>query len=113
MMKFKNLVLATALIIGGIGGISANAGASTVMVSIEQEAPAVQTATFPVGESDALVTAEPSQDANIPFIRPAALPEPAAWDLMLLGFCGLGFIGFAGTRRSRRDLIPSFADAKI
>ncbi len=103
MMKFKNLVLATALVIGGIGGVSANAVAGIVTVSIEQEAPAVQTATFPFAKSDALVqdvTADQSQDANIPFIRPATLPEPAAWDLMLFGFCSLGFVGFAGKRRS-------------
>jgi hypothetical protein len=105
MMNFKNLVLAAALIIGGIGGVSANAVASTLMVSIEEEAPVVQAATV-LGESEAL---EQSQDANVPFLRPAALPEPAAWDLMLLGFCSLGFVGFAGKRRSRRDLIPSFA----
>ena len=116
MMKFKNLVLATVLVIGGIGGVSANAVASIVTVSIEEEAPAVQTATFPVAESDVLVqdvTADQSQDASIPFIRPAALPEPAAWDLMLFGFFSLGFVGFAGKRRSRRELIPSFANAKI
>ncbi len=53
MMKFKNLVLATALIIGGIGGISPNAVASTVIVSIELEAPAVRIATFPVGDFQA------------------------------------------------------------
>ena len=108
-MKFKNLVLATALIIGGIGGISANAVASTVMVSIEDEAPAVQ-----IGES--LVhelTADQSQDANIPFLRPAALPEPASWNMMLLGFASLGLVGFTGKSRSRRDLIPSFAAIKI
>jgi hypothetical protein len=28
---------------------------------------------------------------------------------MLFGFCSLGFVGFAGKRRSRRDLIPAFA----
>ncbi len=110
MMKFKNLVLATALI---IGGVSANAVANTVMVSIEQEAPAVQIATFPVGNSEAFVTADQSQDANIPFIRPAALPEPGSWNMMLLGFAGLGFVGFTGKSRSRRDLIPSFAAIKI
>jgi hypothetical protein len=48
MMKCKNPVLASALIIGGIGGISANAVAS----------PGVQIATFPVGESG---TTEPSR----------------------------------------------------
>jgi hypothetical protein len=107
MMKFKNLVLATALIVGGIGGISENAIASTVVVSIEDEAPVVQIATFPISESIDL-TAE--QATDVPFLRPAALPEPAAWDLMLLGFCSLGFVSFAGKRRSRRDSIPSFAE---
>ncbi len=32
---------------------------------------------------------------------------------MLLGFASLGLIGVTGKRRSRRDLIPSFAVAKI
>jgi hypothetical protein len=115
MMKFKNLVLATALIIGGIGGVSANAVASTVVVSIEEEASAAQTATFPVGEFTARghdLTSEQSQDPNIPFIRPATLPEPATWILMLLGFCSLGFVCFAGKQRSPRDLIPSFAEKR-
>jgi hypothetical protein len=129
MMKFKNLALATALIFGGIGGVSGNAVASTVTVSIEDEAPAAQTATFvgdvlsvnhdalgqnetaslqsatfPVGEAQPVGTDEPrEQDAAVPFIHPVALPEPAVWDLMLIGFCSLGFFGFAGKRRLRRD----------
>ena len=96
MMKFKNLVLAAALITGGIGGISSNAVASTVMVSIEKEVPAVQ-----------------SQGAGVPFIDPAGLPEPASWMMLLLGFASLGLVGFTGKSRSRRDLIPSVAEAKI
>ena len=41
MMKFKSLIVAAALSIGGIGGISANAVAGAVMVPIEVEAPAM------------------------------------------------------------------------
>ena len=139
MMKFKNLALATTLIIGGIGGVSGYAVASTVTVSIEDEAPAAQTATFavgdvlfvshvapmgqietaslqnatfPVGEAQPVGTDEPKeQDAAVPFIHPVALPEPAVWDLMLIGFCSLGLFGFAGKRRlqrdSRRNSVPS------
>ncbi len=132
MMKFKNLALATALIFGGIGGVSGYAVASTVTVSIEDEAPAAQTATFafgdvlpvshvapmgqietaslqnatfPVGEALPVGTDEAKeQDAAVPFIHPVALPEPAVWDLMLIGFCSLGLFGFAGKRRLHRDL---------
>jgi hypothetical protein len=118
MMTFKKLVLATAFVIGGIGGLSAQAIAGTVMVSIEQEAPAGQIATFAVVEAAALihdVTADLNQDATIPFLRAAALPEPAAWDLMMLGALSLslGFAGFGVKGRSRRDRIPSFAGARI
>jgi hypothetical protein len=51
MMKIKELVLASALIGAGIGGISQNAAASTFVVSFEGEAAGVQntTATFSTG----------------------------------------------------------------
>jgi len=136
MMTFKNLALATTLIIGGVSG---NAVASTVTVSIEDEAPAAQTANFAVGDVLSVSHVAPmgqnetaklqnatfpvgealpaghdeamEQDAAVPFIHPVALPEPAVWDLMLIGFCSLGFFGFAGKRRvrqdSRRNPIPS------
>ena len=131
MMKFKNLALATTLIIGGIGGVSGNAVASTVTVSIEDQAPAAQTATFAFGEALSVSDVVPmgwnetaslqnatfpigealpdgndatvEQGAAVPFIHPVALPEPAVWDLMLIGFCSLGLFGFAGKRHSRRD----------
>jgi hypothetical protein len=136
MMKFTNLFLATVLIVGGIGGISEHAAAGTFIVSLENEASSVQNATFPAGEipsvrheatilrveadsvQNAIIpvgeiasvghAATMEQIANIPFLRPAALPEPAAWDLMLLGFCSLGFVGFAGKRRSRDSRRGSF-----
>jgi hypothetical protein len=31
-----------------------------------------------------------------------AVPEPSTWAMMLLGFAGLGFVGYRQTRRSRR-----------
>lgn len=113
MMKFKSLIVAAALSIGGIGGISANAAAGTVMVSTEGQAAAVQVATFRFGESAGLATAEQSQDASVPFTHPAAFPGPASWSMILLGFASLGLFGFTGKNRSRRDTIPSFATAKI
>jgi hypothetical protein len=27
------------------------------------------------------------------------VPEPSTWTMMLLGFAGLGFVGYRGTRR--------------
>jgi hypothetical protein len=38
-------------------------------------------------------------------IAPTAVPEPATWTTMLLGFAGLGFagLGFAGYRKSRKS----------
>ena len=117
MMTFKNLALATTLIIGGVSG---NAVASTVTVSIEDEAPAAQTATFAVGDVLSVSHVAPmgqnetaklqnatfpvgealpaghdeamEQDAAVPFIHPVALPEPAVWDLMLIASAALAFL---------------------
>ena len=106
MTKFKNLVLVTALI---IGGVSANAVASTFVASVESEAATFQNATFLVGDASAAGDIAMEQGA-IPFTRPAALPEPASSNMMRLGFASLGLVGFTGKRRSRRDLIPSFLE---
>ena len=106
MTKFKNLVLVTALI---IGGVSANAVASTFVASVESEAATFQNATFLVGDASAAGDIAMEQ-GTIPFTRPAALPEPASSNMMRLGFASLGLVGFTGKRRSRRDLIPSFLE---
>jgi hypothetical protein len=33
-------------------------------------------------------------------IPSAAVPEPATWAMMALGFAGLGFLGWRGSRRA-------------
>jgi len=107
MTKFKNLVLVTALI---IGGVSANAVASTFVASVESEAATFQNATFLVGDASAAGEDIAMEQGAIPFTPPAALPEPASSNMMRLGFASLGLVGFTGKRRSRRDLIPSFLE---
>jgi hypothetical protein len=35
------------------------------------------------------------------FLRRSIIPEPSTWAMMLLGFAGLGFVGYRQTRKGR------------
>lgn len=41
-----------------------------------------------------------SQTSDLSGYEPSAVPEPATWALMLIGFAGLGVAGYRGSRKS-------------
>ncbi|HEY5205127.1 MAG TPA: PEPxxWA-CTERM sorting domain-containing protein [Roseiarcus sp.] len=41
-----------------------------------------------------------SQTSDLSAFAPSAVPEPSTWAMMLLGFAGLGFAGYRGSRKS-------------
>jgi hypothetical protein len=41
-----------------------------------------------------------SQTSDLTGYQPSAVPEPATWAMMLIGFVGLGAAGYRGSRRS-------------
>jgi hypothetical protein len=41
---------------------------------------------------------------NQNFTLVAGVPEPSTWAMMLIGFAGLGFLGYQGTGPRRRRL---------
>ena len=41
-----------------------------------------------------------SQTSDLTAFEPSAVPEPATWAMMLLGFAGLGVVGYRGSRKT-------------
>jgi PEP-CTERM motif len=48
----------------------------------------------------ALLTDSSGNSFSINVVGPRAIPEPSTWALMLLGFAGLGFLGYRAPRKS-------------
>ena len=41
-----------------------------------------------------------SQTSDLSGYQPSAVPEPATWAMMLIGFAGLGVVGYRGSRKN-------------
>jgi hypothetical protein len=73
----------------GTGGLVA--GATSDLLLIDTNASRFTTGTLAVIDS---------QTSDLSAYEPSAVPEPATWAMMLIGFAGLGAVGYRGSRKS-------------
>ncbi|HEY6520446.1 MAG TPA: PEPxxWA-CTERM sorting domain-containing protein [Roseiarcus sp.] len=67
------------------------AGQTSDLLTIDTNASRFTTGTLAVIDS---------QTSDLTAFEPSAVPEPATWAMMLLGFAGLGVAGYRGSRKS-------------
>lgn len=92
--------------------VSGGLGGSGILFALDSEQAAQLTAlgaTTLLGVSATFSGAEGGADAiqavNLNVVPPgaeAAVPEPATWAMMLLGFAGIGFTAYRGSARTRK-----------
>src|SRR5208337_1523567 len=84
-----------------------NTGFGTAVASVNVESPTVLvvnlTGVYALGNDVTLPNGETQTsqiltiDLTFPTVGPPPVPEPSTWAMMLLGFAGLGFIGYRRT----------------
>jgi hypothetical protein len=89
-LGFSNGLL-TNISLGGSGGTSTNTTPTTTEI-LGLGAPAPGNSVNVAGVNGCCVGFSTSYTVSAPLI--AAVPEPSTWAMMILGFCGLGFMAY-------------------
>jgi hypothetical protein len=90
-----NMAIYNALGVGGFGSYALTPGQSDSTVSFVLNSAAISAINADIGAGDEYFAVGGTTNSAIPTI-----PEPSTWAMMLLGFAGLGFVGYRASRRT-------------